>query len=182
MDEYIDIWNEDGTPTGKKSLKSEAHLHGLFHPTVHIWIYNSRGQVLLQKRSETKKTFPGLWDVSVAGHISAGEAIEAAALREAKEELGLEIHISDLYFHGVFKSVQHHPSGIHDCEFHHCYLCRLDPDVKAFRLQASEVSEIRWEPLISFADKVWGLSMSEAYVPHQRSYYGSVIKQIKSML
>ncbi|WP_445385265.1 NUDIX hydrolase [Robiginitalea sp. IMCC44478] len=182
MDERIDIWNKNGTPTGKSTLKSEAHLKGLFHPTVHIWIYNGRGQVLLQKRSETKKTFPGLWDVSVAGHVAAGEAIEEAALREAKEELGLEMHIADLYFYRIFKSVQEHSNGIRDCEFHHCYLSRLDLPVEAFQLQASEVAEVRWESLIAFADKVWGLSMSQAYVPHERSYYGSVIKQIRSML
>ena len=71
MEEWIDLMDTNGNYTGQKVLKSEAHQKGLFHPTAHIWFYTAEGQVLLQQRSETKKTFPLYWDVSVAGHISA---------------------------------------------------------------------------------------------------------------
>ncbi|MEP3384912.1 MAG: NUDIX domain-containing protein, partial [Flavobacteriaceae bacterium] len=96
MDELIDILDENGNHVGKTCLKSEAHLKGLFHPTVHIWFYTKDGGILFQKRGKDKKTFPLLWDVSVAGHIGAGEPIIEAAIREVEEEIGLKVLASDL--------------------------------------------------------------------------------------
>ena len=96
MDEYLDIWNDIGLPTGKKCLKDEAHQKGWFHPTVHIWFYTDTPSLLLQKRGLSKQTYPGFWDVSVAGHVSAGETILEGALREVKEEIGLDIKQKDL--------------------------------------------------------------------------------------
>ena len=86
MDELIDILDNNGNYTGKTCLKSEAHEYGYFHPTVHIWLYTSDKKILLQKRAATKKVFPGLWDISVAGHVATGEKIEIAAIREIKAE------------------------------------------------------------------------------------------------
>ncbi|MEX0314176.1 MAG: hydrolase, partial [Allomuricauda sp.] len=71
MDELVDILDDNGNPTGRTCLKSEAHRKGLFHPTIHVWFYTSEGQILFQKRADNKDTFPSLWDVSVAGHIGA---------------------------------------------------------------------------------------------------------------
>ena len=91
MDELIDILTHDGKPTGKTALKSEAHKNGWFHATVHIWLFTKDEKIVLQKRALTKKVFPGLWDISVAGHIAAGEDILMAAKREVFEEIGLNI-------------------------------------------------------------------------------------------
>ena len=95
MDERVDILNEQGKPTGESCLKSEAHRKGLLHPTVHIWLYTTDGRVLIQKRGKNKATHPLLWDVSVAGHVAAGEEIVSAAIREVEEEIGLTILESD---------------------------------------------------------------------------------------
>lgn len=89
MEEYIDIVDGGGNLTGKKELKSLAHKNGDRHKTVHIWIINSKGELLIQRRSPTKENHPNLWDVSCAGHISAGETSLLALTREAKEELNV---------------------------------------------------------------------------------------------
>ena len=73
MEEYVDILDENGRPTQSTLLKKEAHRLGHFHATVHVWCYSKSGKILLQQRGKDKKTFPLLWDVSVAGHVSAGE-------------------------------------------------------------------------------------------------------------
>ena len=73
MDERIDILTSTGQLTGKTCLKSEAHQKGLYHQTVHIWFYTDTKKILLQKRAAVKKVFPNHWDVSVAGHMGAGE-------------------------------------------------------------------------------------------------------------
>ena len=87
MDEYVAILNEHGTPTNERCLKSIAHRKGLFHATVHIWLFTSNGELLIQQRNPDKDTFPNLWDVSVAGHIEFGETPSKAALREIHEEI-----------------------------------------------------------------------------------------------
>src|SRR6185436_19957355 len=69
--------------------RSEVHGNNLLHRAVHIFIFNSAGEVLLQKRSRSKDRHPNLRDSSAAGHVGAGEDYDATAVRELKEELGV---------------------------------------------------------------------------------------------
>ena len=182
MDELIEIWDASGAPTGKTALKSEAHKAGWFHPTVHIWFYTFSGKVLLQKRAPEKDTFPGLWDVSVAGHVHAGETPLEAALREVKEEIGLELKAGALQFFERFKSEHAHPGGILDREFHYVYLSELSVPLASLQPQEGEVSELEMRSLLQFSEEIWGLANPGRYVPHRRKYYTAVIKAIKSRL
>lgn len=182
MDERIEIWDAEGRPTGRTALKSEAHQMGWCHPTVHIWFYTGSGLVLLQQRASDKETFPGLWDVSVAGHIRAGEKPLEGAVREIREEIGLDVYPSDLEPIGTFKAVHEHPGGIVDCEFHHAFLCRLQKPLSQLVPLDSEVSELRLCPLISLAEEVWGLARPGRYVPHGTEYYQKVFREIRSRL
>jgi 16S rRNA (adenine1518-N6/adenine1519-N6)-dimethyltransferase len=70
--------------------KHEAVQRGIAHRVVRIFLFNTRGEILLQKRSMDKGSYPGLWDQSVAGHVDVGEEYDDAALREMKEEMGGE--------------------------------------------------------------------------------------------
>ena len=125
MKELLDIWDESGKPTGQVYEKSIAHQKGLFHPTVHVWFYTSAPSLLLQKRGSNKETFPNLWDVSVAGHVSSGESILDGALREIKEEIGLQLKSNDLILIDVRKNINQFSNGIIDCEFQHVFLSEL---------------------------------------------------------
>jgi len=89
-DEFFDVVNERDEPVGR-ALRSEVHAHGLLHRAVHILVFDEKGRVFLQKRSMQKDTSPGLWDSSCSGHLDVGEAYDAAAVRELREELGLEV-------------------------------------------------------------------------------------------
>lgn len=182
MDELVDILDPVGRSTGQTCLKSEAHRKGLFHPTAHVWLYTSNGQLLLQLRSKNKETHPLLWDVSVAGHIGAGEDIYKAAVREVREEIGLDILERDLEKIGVFKSVQNHGEFLTDCEFHHSFICDLKVPLKQLIKQESEVKELKLIPLTRFSEEVWGMANLAKYVPHATTYYEAVIKAIKAKL
>ena len=180
MDELIDILDADGKPTKRTAMKSVAHREGLFHPTVHVWLYTNNGQILLQKRSKTKDTHPLLWDVSVAGHIAAGEDIEESALREVQEEIGLSLATNDLQKIGIFKSVFEHSPSLIDCEFHHTYLCELKVPLKQLKRQESEVEDLQLILLTHFSKDI--RDKPELYVPHDMNYYRSVIQAIKRKL
>ena len=156
MDERIDILDSVGNFTDKTAMKSEAHKHGWFHPTVHIWLYTSDGKVLVQQRGKNKDTHPLLWDVSVAGHIGAGEEIELSALRETEEEIGLTISKNELEKIGIFKSVHTHRDDLIDCEFIHSFLCELKTPFEHLQKQNSEVEALALIPLNQFAEEIYG--------------------------
>jgi isopentenyl-diphosphate Delta-isomerase len=89
-EELFDVVDELDRVIGRERRR-EVHRLGLKHRAVHVLVFNARGEVFLQKRSMTKDTAPGAWDSSAAGHVDCGEDYDAAAVRELKEELGLDI-------------------------------------------------------------------------------------------
>ena len=111
--------------------------------------------MLLQKRASVKKVFPNLWDVSVAGHIGAGEKIETAAIREAKEEIGLTINQADLQKIGYRKDEIVHPNGILDNEFKHIYVCKLKKNLNQLTMQIGEVDDLQLFDISILKDKTW---------------------------
>jgi len=87
--ELFPLVDEEGRVTGK-ATRGECHNGShLLHPVVHLHVFNSRGEVYLQKRPEWKDIQPGKWDTAVGGHIDYGETPEDALRREVREELGI---------------------------------------------------------------------------------------------
>jgi isopentenyldiphosphate isomerase len=175
MDEFIDILTPDGKPTGKIALKSEAHKNGWFHATVHIWLYTKEDKILLQKRAMTKKVFPGLWDISVAGHIAAGESILDAALREVHEELGLEIKSEDLLKIGTRMHQVPHANGIQDNEHHHVFIAELKVPIERLSIQKEEVDDVQ---LFDLAVLKNTKNIENVLLPRFHEYYCMVYKSI----
>ncbi len=182
MDELIDILNEKGDFTGETAMKSVAHKKGLFHQTVHVWFYTEKGEVLIQQRGKNKDTHPLLWDVSVAGHIGAGEAIEISALREIEEEIGLMVEPKELQKIGTFKSIQKHHEELIDCEFHHTYICKLGTSLQNLKKQDSEVEALDLITLDDFKKSIAAESLERKLVPHETSYYTTIHSEIKKKL
>lgn len=89
--ELIDILDQFGNKTGQIKDKDKAHLDGDWHAVSKIWLLNKRGELLIQQRSANKKVKPLKWTFFTGGHISAGENPDDAAIRELKEEIGLDI-------------------------------------------------------------------------------------------
>ena len=89
-EEIFDIVNERDEVIGQNTRRA-VHAHGLWHRAVHVLVFNARGEVFLQKRSLKKDIAAGKWDSSASGHLDTGEAYDAGAVREVREEIGLHL-------------------------------------------------------------------------------------------
>lgn len=148
--EILDIVDETGTPTGETVEREVAHREGIRHRTAHVWIFRKRDgkvQILLQKRSDNKDSDPGCYDISSAGHIPAGCDYIPSAVRELKEELGVDIDGVELIYCGQrnFRfEREFHGKLFRDNQVSNVYALWLDREEKDFVLQEEEVSEVRW--------------------------------------
>lgn len=143
--EYLDVLDENGKPTGLIKSKDDIHRDGDWHGTVQIWLINSTGKILLQKRSMHKTSRPGKWDNSCAGHIGAGESAICAAIRELKEELSLDIGQENLELLYTSKMQQIEKDGAFINHQHHCaYLAKIDIDIDSLKLNRDEVEEVKF--------------------------------------
>ena len=143
MVEFFDILDENGNYTGKKETREVCHKEGFWHKAVVVFIINSKGQVLLQKRSANKKLWPNMWDMTAGGHVLTGEFGFEAILREAKEELGIDLEEKDLRFIGSVTS-EDKKGDIVNRHFNEYYIANKDLDETKLKLQEEEVSEVKW--------------------------------------
>jgi len=180
MDELIDIVDQQGKPTGTIALKSKAHSKGLYHNTIHLWLFTSNGKILLQQRSHKKKIYPLLWDVSVAGHIDAGETFAEAALRETEEEIGLQLKPEYLKYVGTFLHESSYDNGnIKDNEFHQIFIAELNVELKELMPQEHEVEALKLVSFEEFSALLKESKTNNHFVTSNTDYYEFVLKTIK---
>ena len=104
QEEIFPIVNQEGEVIGY-ATREECHAQTfILHPVVHLHIFNSAGELYLQKRVITKKIQPGKWDTAVGGHVDYGEQIEEALLRETREELGVTNFTPKFLMKYIFRS------------------------------------------------------------------------------
>lgn len=149
--ELFDILNPDGSKTGIVRERVVAHREGSLHATVHMWIVRpnekSGYDVLLQKRSQTKDSNPGSYDISSAGHVDAGDEILESAIRELKEELGIEAKPEELHYIGVHYGAfeaEFYGKMFRDRELSSVYVYTEPVEIENLKLQKEEVEAVRW--------------------------------------
>lgn len=150
MKELLDVVDEKGCPTGEVVDREYAHLNGIRHRTAHLWLLRKHGettQILLQKRCETKSSFPGCYDISSAGHIPASVGYNASAIRELQEELGIEAEEKDLIFcddREVIWDTSFNGKPFHDRQISRVFVMWLDLPEEKFSVQTEEVESVCW--------------------------------------
>jgi isopentenyldiphosphate isomerase len=145
MSEALDVLlPPDGVPTGVTKARSAVHRDGDLHRTLHLWIVSGQN-VLLQRRAAGKDLEPGKLDVTVGGHFGAGETL-AEVLREAREELGVEVTPGALEYLGTFRATRHYP-GVTDDELQESYLLRRDAPLQCYAPNPDEVEVLYELPL-----------------------------------
>lgn len=133
--ELWDVYDENRAKTGRTAVRGEGLPEGGYHIVVHVCVFNSRGEMLIQQRQPFKKGFSNLWDVSAGGSALAGETSAQAAMREVREEIGLDIDLS---------GVRAKFSASFDEGFDDWYVITKDADISALSLQYEEVQAVKW--------------------------------------
>ena len=183
--EFLDVVDKNGIPTGEIVGRETAHQNGIRHRTSHVWLvrnYAEKLQVLLQKRSQNKDSFPGCYDISSAGHIPAGDGFLASALRELKEELGVSAAANELIYCGQrqfeYKEVFAGQS-FWDRQVSNIYALWRDKEA-TFTLQKSEVESVLWMDWDSCLDMVETKQAPNCISIEELNMIFSVIKLINT--
>ena len=177
--ELLEILDENGKETGEKIGFIELHKKSLWHKCAHVWIFNSDGYVLLQKRSQDVH-FPGLLDISAAGHITAGDTAEETALKEMHEELGIKADKSDLKYIGIKKTIDKNLSTQSlDKEINHIFFLRFNGDLANLKLSESEIESIKVMNLDEFESAINDPELYKEFVAHGKAYYFYIIEKIR---
>ena len=133
-EEIFDVVNERDEVIGQ-APRSEVHRRKLHHRAVHVFVFNAKGELFLQKRSMKKDMYPGTWDSSASGHLDTGEDYDVCAVREVREELGVQL---DTTPRRLFK-IDSCPETGH--EFAWIYQCRHEGP---FELHPDEIETGGW--------------------------------------
>lgn len=149
MTEFIDVLDENGIKTGAVATRNQVHQDGLWHRCIVVAILNDKNEILLQQRSHNKNKNPDMWDISVAGHISAGQDSLSAAAREINEEvsvnLGHHIDIKDFRYMFCFRKEQEVNETYIDRQFFDFFVLR-QPNLQLndIEIQTSEVQAVKF--------------------------------------
>jgi isopentenyl-diphosphate delta-isomerase type 1 len=135
-EEIFDVVNERDEVIGQKP-RSEVHACGLLHRAVHVLVFNSRGEIFLQKRSMKKDRQPGVWDSSSSGHVDSGENYDETAVRELCEEIGLKLDAPPQKLFKIDACAET------DAEFVWIYRCASEGP---FQLHPDEIETGGWFP------------------------------------
>lgn len=133
--EKFDIYDINRVKTGETIERGTKCQEGQFRMVVHICILNSKNEMLIQQRLESKDTWPNKWDISVGGCSIAGEDSRASITRELKEELGLDYDFSNIRPKFTINF---------DTGFDDWYVIRMDVDLDSIKLQKEEVKAARF--------------------------------------
>lgn len=147
--ELIDVLDENGIKTGEILSRDEIHKKGLWHRSIVVAIVNEKNEVLLQQRSANKEKNAGMWDISVAGHISTGQDALSAATREINEEvsvsLGYNVDIKSFRYMFSYRTQQKYSENFIENQFYDFFILRKEKlNIEDIKMQETEVQSIKF--------------------------------------
>lgn len=183
--ECLDVVDEHDQPLGLKKLRVEVHRDGDWHREVHVWVYNGKGELLFQLRGPHQETFPNCWDVSVGGHVEAGSDYLESALKEMREELGIEARSEELK-KIIYRTrdIRDEHRGIWNRSFQTIFAYRYDGSLDALTLEKPAVAEVRFfteEEMLAVPEQYGkGISMFPGEKEHFQEVFGKVRALLRS--
>ena len=155
--ELWDLYTKDREKLGETMERGAEHPKGKYRLVVHMAIFNSRGEMLIQQRQSTKFGWPNLWDISASGSVISGETTCMAAERELGEELGLAISFANRRP----ALTVHFPDGLGDV-----FVIEEDIDIADVTLQEEEVQAVRW----ATENEILSMIDNDTFIPYQPNF------------
>ena len=155
--EFWDLYDRDRRPTGEIHQRGKPVPPGRYHTVVHVVIFNTRGEMLIQQRQPFKEGWPNLWDITVGGSAVAGDTSRTAAQREVMEEIGLAIDLSDELPKLTLPF---------DCGFDDIYTLVMDIDLATLTLQESEVQAVKW----AAEEEILAMLADGRFIPYHKAF------------
>lgn len=156
--ETWDIYDIHRIPKGCAHVRGTKINKGDYRLVVHVAIFNTKGQMLIQQRQPFKTGWSNLWDVTVGGSVTAGETSQTGVHRELLEELGCDIDFTNVRPQVTF-NFEH---GFDDW-----YILEKDIDIKDLHLQYIEVQAVRWADL----EEIYQLIEQKLFIPYHREIF-----------
>jgi len=145
--EMLTVLDENGIPTGEVLSRKEIHRQGLWHEAILVAIINEQNKVLMQQRSQEKDKFPGLWDLTVAGHVPAAEIPIDTVFSEMMEEMGLVLpkrtKLSELKHIKTFRDQRIIADDFIENQFYNLYVAHANVDPAKIIMQEDEVQQLK---------------------------------------
>ena len=159
-EELLDVLDENGVKTGEVLPRKVVHEKGLWHRAIVVAIINDENKILLQQRSENKEKNAGMWDISVAGHLSSGQDSLAGANREISEEvsvnLGFSVKVKDFRFMTSFRKIQEVSESFIERQFYDENIKMQESEVQAIKfVTVQELNELREKNLLVDREEVY---------------------------
>ena len=155
--EKWDLYTIDRVITNRVITRGDNIPKDLYHLVVHVCIFNTKNQMLIQQRQSFKEGWPNMWDVTVGGSAMIGENSRQAAMREVAEELGLKIDLENTppvitkYFSEGFDDI---------------YILEKEIDISKLTLQYEEVQAVKWASI----DEILDMVGSKKFIPYDESF------------
>lgn len=162
--EKFDLYNNDRQLVGKTIERGQSCPNDLCRLVVHICIFNKKGEMLIQQRQSTKKSWPNAWDITLGGGVQAGENSRQAAKRELGEELGIDYD---------FSNVRPYMTINFDNGFDDFYLIEKDISLVEVAFKDNEVQAVKW----ATKDEILKMIESKDFI----GYYPSFISTLFEM-
>lgn len=154
--ELWDLYTVERERTGRTMVRGDKIPEDFYHLVVHVCIFNSKGEMLIQQRQPFKEGWPNMWDITVGGSAVSGDTSRTAAARELFEELGIELSFEDKRP----SLTVHFPSGFDDM-----YLVEKDVDLSELKLQYEEVQSASWRSEAGILDMI----DAGEFIPYKKS-------------
>lgn len=155
--EILDIYDRDRRKTDRTAIRGQPLEKGDFRVVIHVCLFNSKGEMLIQRRQPFTKGWAGMWDVTVSGSAVSGDSSSGAAIRETSEEIGITLSSDDL---------RQVCTVNFDEGFDDFYIVNKDIDISALTLQPEEVAEVKWANM----DTIIRLIDEERFIPYHKSF------------
>lgn len=154
--EFFDAYDFDRNKTGKTMERGTPVPKGFYRMVVHVCIFNSEGKMLIQRRQPFKRSWSGMWDLTVGGSSVAGDTSLTAAIRETSEEIGVQLAPDELKRVLTIQT---------ECIFDDIYVVKKDLDETALTFQYEEVEQVKWADIAEIKSMI----KEGSFIPYHES-------------